>query len=259
MKPHATILWIASLFVLALCSCNKDKSIKPLGPGLFLSCDLPPHHWHPIKEYLKENNIKVTFYTESFQSLTDFQKNLAKEMLADGHEMGHHTATHPNLNTYLEDHSLKEYIESEILPMKYLMESEGFTVKTFAYPHGASTSECDKELLNYFLSIRKTYNPSLLKNLEDIDAIYYRYGQNEFLNAASIDKKSKVTLSEIFDALEKAKKSKQTIALYCHFVSFGDSIQNELSINESDLKAIINKAVELNLQSYTATAMSKSK
>jgi hypothetical protein len=173
--------------------------------------------------------------------------------------MAHHTATHPNIDTYLESHTLDEYINNEIKPITNLMAAEGFNVTTFAYPHGASTKESDIELLKYFSSVRKLFDPSLFKKLEDVNAIYYRYGQNDILVAASIDKKAMLPVTEIKNALEKAKKSKQTLSVYCHEIAFNGKDEGEYSISESDLKEILNKAVELKLTFYTASELSKTK
>lgn len=257
MKPLLIFSFLSSLLAFSGISCSKHKDVSPLGAGLFLSCDLPPHRWYPFKDFLKENHIKVTFYIEGFQNLTTEQKAQAKMMMADGHEIAHHTATHPNLDEYLKTHTLQEYMDNEILPMKKQMEAEGFPCNTFAYPNGASTKDADKELLNHFQSVRKLYDPNLLKKLENIDAVYYRYGENEILVAASIDRKRKLSLTEILKALEKAKKSKQTLSLYCHEIAFNGIDQGEYSIDESDLKAIVQKSVELGLKSYTATELSK--
>jgi hypothetical protein len=230
-----------------------------LGAGIFLSSDVPAHNWYLLKDFLKEHHFKVTFYTQSFQDLTVEQKRLTKEMMADGHEIAHHTVSHPNIEVYLKTHSMDEYINTEILPMKHQMEAEGFPCNTFAYPHGVSTKESDSRLLQYFYSVRKTYNPYLTKKLEDLDPIYYRYGQNELLNAASIDQKTKLSITEIIAAMEKAKKSKQTVSFYCHDIATPGVPYNELSITESDLKELISTANELGLRSYTASEISKSK
>lgn len=256
MKTPGFIIIISLLLFI---QCNKNKDVAPLGPGIFLSCDVPAHQWYFLKDFMKEHHFKVTFYTQSFETLTEENKRLTKEMLADGHEIAHHTVTHPDLKVYLETHSMDEYINTEILPMKHQMEAEGFPCNTFAYPHGVSTKESDSRLLNYFFSVRKTFNSYLLKKLEDLDPIYYRYGENELLNAASIDQKNKLPLNEIFAAMEKAKKSKQTVSFYCHNIALAGDPYSEISIKESDLRQLIAKADELGLRSYTASQISKSK
>lgn len=250
---------ITIISLLLFIQCNKNKDVAPLGPGIFLSSDMPAHNWYFFKNFLKENHFKVTFYIASFQLLTEEEKRLTREMMADGHEIAHHTASHPDINVYLETHSLDEYMNTEIIPMKNQMEAEGFPCYTFAYPKGTSTNASDSRLLSYFYSVRKTYNSYLLKKPEDLDAIYYRYGDNELLNAASIDQKTKISINEIFAAMEKAKKSKQTVSFYCHNIAVSGATYDELSIKESDLKELISKANQLGLKSYTASEISKSK
>jgi hypothetical protein len=251
------------LFILCMSGCHKNDDDAPLGPGLFLSCDVPASYWYPLKDFLKEHHIKVTFYMEGFQQFSESDKLMIKEMQADGHEMAHHTATHPNAKAYLSNHTIDDYLRDEIIGMQIQMKKEGLSAETFAYPNGEYTTETDKALLKYFTSLRRTLNPYYSKHLEDVDAIYYRYGNNRILNAASIDQKYQYQLNEIFSALEKAKKSRQTIALYCHEIIFGDNVLGDTgrttiySIKESDLKAIIEKANELHLRSYTASEISR--
>ena len=80
----------------------KDYSNKLLGPSIILTVDKPPDTWYQLKDFLKENNVKLTFYIESYQNLSDSTKRIMKEMEADGHEMAHHTTTHPHSDEYLE-------------------------------------------------------------------------------------------------------------------------------------------------------------
>jgi hypothetical protein len=156
-------------------------------------------------------------------------------------------------------YDLKGFLKDNDIKMKEKMKQDGFDPRTFAYPYGDYTSESDRELLVRFTNIRKTLNPYLFKHIEDMDGIYYRYGDIKILNACSIDQKSEHDLSEIMDALTKAKRSRQTICLYCHFIAGHSGIAEDYaySIKEADLKAILLKAKELGLTFYTAAEASR--
>jgi peptidoglycan/xylan/chitin deacetylase (PgdA/CDA1 family) len=231
-----------------------------LGPGLVLSSDVPAHGWFHLRDFLKENGVKITFYVSGYKVLKSPQIDQMRAMQQDGHEIAHHTATHPHINEYLKSHSMDDYMRDEIFVMKDLMAHEGFNTKTFAYPHGDNTTESDQKLLEHFNSVRKTLNPYLSKHIEDMDPIYYRYGNIEIMNGCSIDRKSGHSRQEIIDALIKAKESRQTLCLYCHWIGgYGVEEDFPYSIAEDDLKAILLKAKELGLTFYTANDVSKKK
>jgi hypothetical protein len=240
-------------------NCKKDVSDTLLGPGIIFTTDISADRWYDLKGFLKDNDIKITFYVNGYSLLKEAQISKMLEMQQDGHEIAHHTQTHPHIQEYLKTHSMAEYLQTEIADMKDKMKQDGFDPRTFAYPYGDYTSESDRELLVRFTNIRKTLNPYLFKHIEDMDGIYYRYGDIKILNACSIDQKSEHDLSEIMDALTKAKRSRQTICLYCHFIAGHSGIAEDYaySIKEADLKAILLKAKELGLTFYTAAEASR--
>ncbi|MFN4082697.1 MAG: polysaccharide deacetylase family protein [Bacteroidia bacterium] len=88
------ILFIIAISFLIVFACNKQQTRKPLDAGIF-TVDKPPDTWYYLKDYLKQNNVKLTFYIESYQTISDSTKRIMKEMEADGHEIAHHTSTHP--------------------------------------------------------------------------------------------------------------------------------------------------------------------
>jgi hypothetical protein len=116
-------------------------------------------------------------------------------------------------------------------------------------------------LLKYFINIRKIIAPYLNKKICDLDQIYLRHGNVKVFFAAGIDARYKVNLEEIFDALEKAKSSRQTVSLYTHFLSKdGKPLESSNShIAEEDFVKIIKKANELGLKFYTAKEIGQSR
>ena len=60
--------------------------------------DGPDTRWTPrILDILKEKNVAATFFIVGENALT--QRSLLERMIAEGHEIGSHTYTHPNLAT----------------------------------------------------------------------------------------------------------------------------------------------------------------
>ncbi len=61
-----------------------------------------------ILEILRENNIKTTFFLTGFW--IEKYPDLVKKIVAEGHELGNHTWTHPHLNA-LDKQSIKQELE----------------------------------------------------------------------------------------------------------------------------------------------------
>lgn len=239
-------------------NCKKDAQDQLLGPGLVLSIDCPIDTWYPLKDFLKENNIKVTFYYPGYSGRTVDEKRWIAELIADGHEIAHHGKTHANVVEYLKEHGADQYVQLELIPDRDSMIATGVTQRDFAYPFGMCSAETDKLLLNYFNSLRKIIFPYMNRKLEDMDQIYYRYGNNSLFYGCNIDQKTNFDLNDIYDALEKAKDSKQTISLYCHLLSYSPT-DYIYSIPVERVKSILLKAKSLDLRFYTVAEISRKK
>ncbi len=59
-----------------------------------------------ILDILRENNIKTTFFLTGFW--IEKYPDMVKKIVAEGHELGNHTYTHPHLNTLNKDSIIKE-------------------------------------------------------------------------------------------------------------------------------------------------------
>jgi peptidoglycan/xylan/chitin deacetylase (PgdA/CDA1 family) len=252
---------LSLFFILfSLLNCNKDADDKLLGPGIILSVDKPPDTWYHFRDFLKENNVKLTFYIENYPTLKDSTKAIMKEMQADGHEMAHHTNTHPHSDEYVVKYGMDTYIKEEINLVTDLMRNDGFNPITYAYPFGDCTTELDERLLEHFNSVRKIIDPYMTKHLSDMDQIYYRYGNMKLFYASSIDQRHHHSIDEILEALEMAKDSRRAVSLYCHFLNNNTPTEASNShVYEHDMKRIILKAKELGLRFYTVSEVSRKK
>lgn len=236
----------------------KDYSNKLLGPSIILTVDKPPDTWYQLKDFLKENNVKLTFYIESYQNLSDSTKRIMKEMEADGHEMAHHTTTHPHSDEYLEKYGMPAYLKNEIDTMTSLMQKDGFYPDNYAYPFGDLTTELDGELLKRFNSVRKIISPYMNKRIADMDQLYYRYGNISLFYGTSIDQRHKHSMDEILESLEMAKESRSAVSLYCHFIAIDKPVEGSNShVYIHDFKKIVLKAKELGLRFYTVAEVSR--
>jgi peptidoglycan/xylan/chitin deacetylase (PgdA/CDA1 family) len=238
-------------------SCKKDKS-ELLGPGIILTIDKNPDTWKHLQVYMKEHGVKLTFYIEYYNTLADSTKESMKSFMADGHEMAHHSLTHAHADEYAKSFGVNAYIKDEIEPVTLAMQQDGFNPITFAYPHGDCTTELDIELLKHFKNIRKIIAPYFLKQLCDLEQIYFRQKGVRVFYAAGLDARYGHSEAEIMRALEKAKSSRKTISLYCHYLSKdGKPLEASNShLNEALFKKIVEKANALGLRFYTASDLS---
>jgi peptidoglycan/xylan/chitin deacetylase (PgdA/CDA1 family) len=251
---------MVGILILQTMHCKKHENRNLLGPGILLTVDKPPDTWFHLKDFLKENGIKLTFYIEGYHDLADSTKWIMKQLQLDGHEMAHHTNSHPHSDEYVENYGMERFLNEEIISVTDSMKKDGFNPLTFAYPFGDCTAETDNRLLGHFNSLRKVLGTYLIKKIADMDLLYFRYGDIQLFYGTGIDVRYHHPNEEVFDALEKAKNSKQTISLYCHFLSNTGPLEGSNShIMEDDFKRIVLKAKELGLRFYTASEVSRKK
>jgi len=249
-------LLLLSLFI----SCNKSEVRKPLNAGVIFTVDIPPDSWYYLKDYLKKNNVKLTFYIEKYHQLTDSSKQIMREMEANGHEIAHHTLTHPHADVYIKKYGINNYIENEIHAMTKMMNNDGFYPKNFAYPFGHLTNELDNKLLEYVNSVRKVVSPYGNKKIADMDLLFYKFDGITLFYGTNIDKRNNNTLEDILQALKVAKNRKEALSIYCHYVSKHPLANVDNSyILEDDFFKIIELANTLNLKFYTVSELSRKK
>lgn len=252
------ILILLFLPLILLLACSKEPN-NQLGPGIVLTIDKPPGTYIHLREFLKENGAKLTFYIEHYPKLDKGSISILRDFQTDGHEIAHHSLTHVHADDYSAAYGEKAYLNDEIIPVSEAMKKDGFFPETFAYPHGDCTAALDKALLKQFKNIRKIIAPYLHKELADMNQIYLNRKNVKVFFAAGVDIRYNIGEAEIMRALEKAKASRQTVSLYCHYLSKdGKPLEGSNShISEELFKKIILKAKELGLHFYTAKELSK--
>lgn len=250
---------VYGLALLLFSGCSKSPNDKLLGAGILITVDKNADTWFPYRQFLKEHGAKLTFYIEEYHTLDSAQKARLLAMVSDGHEVAHHTKTHPHCDEYVADYGMQQFIDEEILSVTALMQQDGFNPQTFAYPFGDCTTELDKELIKHFKSVRKIIDTYSTKRMADMDQAYYRFGNLTFFYACGIDRRYKHPMEEIEEALEVAKNSRSTISLYTHYITPAplENDPSESYIIDTDFKQIILKAEELGLTFYTASEVSR--
>jgi len=176
------------------------------------------NEWYSARDLFQEFGIKATFFINRPQELTPEEIAMLKQLQAGGHEIACHSMNHVNINDFLLTHTVKEYIDQEIIPAIAILNDLGFDIKSYAYPYGVSTPIVNEELLKYFRIIRKaTYNIENL-DLDKIDRVYTKMDSNQVIDAMGIDSGYGISLESLEKGMIRAKSENEYLALFAHRV-----------------------------------------
>ena len=178
-------------------------STSPAGIALTFD-DNTVDQWYAIRDILKQNNAHVTFFVSNFNTLDQAQIDKLKVLQADGHEIAFHGYNHEDVVSYLQSHTLSEYINNEIIQGINLMKSNGFNPVDFAFPFGSDDPAATEAMKPYFLHMRDTY-------YDWDDTIYYEYGSNTpYIAGIGIDDNTYGnSMTDIYYGIDKAKADKK--------------------------------------------------
>lgn len=122
---------------------NVDNQTDGMAGKVALSFDDGPGYYTPqILDVLKDNNIKATFFVigQNIDSNIDFLKRAYKE----GHEIGNHTFTHPDLSSLSYDAQMDEIKKTNDKIKSIIPEAN---IKFLRPPYG-NYNEDTKNILN---------------------------------------------------------------------------------------------------------------
>ena len=88
--------------------------------------------WFELRDLLQQNNTHVTFFVTLWGNDLD-QDAIEKlrTLQEDGHEIAFHGYNHVNADAYLENHSIQQYLDYEIIPGIEVMNNAGFLSSGF--------------------------------------------------------------------------------------------------------------------------------
>lgn len=228
---------------------SKLKNPYTEKPGIVFSFDdRSIYDWYSLRNLFKENKVTATFFISKPQELSETQVQMLKILEKEGHEIGAHSTEHLNLEKYLENHTIEEYIDEEIIFCKENLEGKGYTIDSYAFPFGIRTKELEEKLEGIFPCSRGTAHTNETIRLKDLDNIYFSCGEKHpFTIGAGIDEVYENTSEEIEQALNRAKENNEIVVFYSHHVFKDDSYTTSFERFEE----IIEKARELDLEFYT--------
>lgn len=137
---------------------SNNTTVPPFyQPGIVLTFDdVFVDEWYDADQTMASYNWKATFFITKYDQYTEGQILKLHILEGKGHEIGGHGLHHLKASDYISSYGMPAYFNDEILPMIQLMQTDGFDLKTFAYPYGDRNAGIDHELLGYFKILRGT-------------------------------------------------------------------------------------------------------
>jgi peptidoglycan/xylan/chitin deacetylase (PgdA/CDA1 family) len=248
LKIALTIL----LFILvSACTSRRERT-----PGICLSFDdHSVREWYDLMPLFRKYNAKVTFFISHFDSLSDAEIGMLKEMQDEGHEIGSHGALHVVSENYIHTHGYKAWLKNEIDGNTNAMRAKGFDPVSFAYPYGAKYWFTDLLLLDRFKILRGV---SALQNhsITKTDEIYFAFDHDETVSALGIDKGT-LQEGDITDGIEKAISENKVLLLMGHKPDVNFKRTDSYSFDPALLEFILKEATEHHLTFYRVTDLAE--
>jgi peptidoglycan-N-acetylglucosamine deacetylase len=135
-------------------SARSSEALKPAtyssaqveGPYIAMTFDdgPSPETTPRLLDMLKQRNIKVTFFLIGQNA--ERNPDIVRRMLAEGHEIGNHSWTHPQLSKLSDDRVTQEITKTQ----DTIKNESGFTPTTLRPPYGAITARQRAWIENQF-------------------------------------------------------------------------------------------------------------
>lgn len=212
--------------------------------------------WFDARKLFAKYGAKANFFIARFDTLTNEELDMLTTLKKEGHEIASHGLSHLHAVKFCEQHSIQEYIQTEIIPAINLMTEKGFPPKTFAYPYGAHNATIDSALLKYFNVVRVTefgyistpyYYYWKYYFSGTLPKYYYSFEENKRICAGiGIDSSYGHTEKEIIHGLQGA------LTFNCAIIFYGHRISQEAGKNRTNpnLLETIFKFVNANNMKY---------
>ena len=201
--------------------------------------------WYAIRGLLKQYHAHATFFVTQYENLDQNEVNELKALQADGNEIGYHGYAHLDATTYLENHTVNDYMNNEIINGVTLMRADGFNPVDFALPGGAGDENAGliTALSQYFTHIRGI----------DRAPPYYQYGSNvPLIHAQGIDDISYgQTMNDLYHYISTAKDNDEIVIFYGHIPV--QTVTGDYQVSYDRLNNILKNVSDSNMKFYTVS------
>ncbi|MGX7349656.1 polysaccharide deacetylase family protein [Dolosicoccus paucivorans] len=242
------------ILLLVYTSPYKAQANELSQPGLMLTFD--DHSiddWLAVQSLFDQYGAKATYYVNLLDQLTDEELTSIQRLHQLGNEIGSHGFLHLSAPDYLKEHTVEEYIQSEIVPSLQALKALGIQATSFAYPYGARNKDTDLILLKHFKTLRGTAYLKPDQSSDQLSSIYYSFNQpREVVYGLGLDESYGYTDEEILQALQHAVDTGQVVVFYGHRMDPTNQLEGEYT-HWHRLEKILQFAKENQMTYYTAS------
>jgi PKD repeat protein len=204
--------------------------------------------WYTLRPLLQKYNAHATFFVAGFGNLDESQIEELRTLQADGNEIAFHGTHHTEAASYLQNHTVQQYLDYEIIPGLNLMKNAGFNPVDYAWPGGADAPAAVPALEGYFGHLRDTY-------YDWDDSIYYTEGSHQPLIVGigidDITYDQSMNINNIYNGISTAKNEDKILILYGHKPVTNVTALYETSYDRID--KILHYASANNMKTFTVS------
>ena len=248
-SPIFLLIFLSSIFF----GCR--HSGKELQPGILLSFDdRNILNWEKQIPLFEKYNAHVTFFIDHFDKLTEDQIKALHNLKGAGHAIGCHGLRHLKAAEYSRDHSVEQYIYREILPSIQVMNENGLSPFSFAYPSSNHSNETDEALMQYFRYLRSGCGTE--GSIENTDKAFMKIKDIPVkgrLDGISFHPKLKTDdlVLQVKSAMNRIKNNGELLVLYAHDIRNPDEDGPRHYISVEALEEVLSYAQKHNIRFYS--------
>lgn len=234
---------IFSLLGMALAACTGGGRGN-LPPAVHLTFDdVYTHEWYAADTLFARYGARCTFFLTHLHQLdsSDYARMLWLQQ--QGHEIGCHGLSHAQPVQYIDSAGIEAYLKVEVDSAIAMLRAKGFSISTFAFPHGVYSQALADSLCARGLRLRGgIYNQTswLHRRPRTFDKLdIYRTEPGQCLTEAmGIDRIFNNTMHHILAGIRHCATHQKALVVYAHRINdAGERYSVHPALLDSILKA----------------------
>ncbi len=210
-------------------------------------------NWYPYNSLFQTYHARATLNMLRIDDFSSVQLSEMDTMHNEGNEIASHSMNHYDAVDYTSDHTVQQWLDTDIIPSINELSARYDNVYTFAYPYSSSNSVTDAALKPYFRTIRSATWPDTpsSNSIASSDA-YYNWDNCQLVYGIEIDDHTDYSVANIENGMDEAANDGTVLILYGHeivpTVPSGSSGDYHTSV--AKLTAILSYAYANNITFY---------
>jgi peptidoglycan/xylan/chitin deacetylase (PgdA/CDA1 family) len=201
-------------------------------------------NWYSYRWLFQQYNAKATFDVNGIEGYNSTELYDLDMLYQDGHEIASHSMNHADSIVYLQNHTVQQWLNSEIIPAINQLNARGYNVESFAYPDSHSNDTTDAALKLYFRTLRTATWGSPINST----IAYYNWDNVQTLSGIEIDESANYSINDIKSGMDKANNDGTVLILYGHQIV--DNVSGIYQTSSGRLASIMQYANDHNMTYY---------